>query len=185
MGEHYIDDPHESLWKEHIVNLELFPAPYVNPKAIAVIKAADLLVLGPGDLYTSLLPNIVVAGIKEAIVKSRAKKVFVMNLMTRFGQTVGFKAKNFISELEKYLGKEVMDYCLINKTDFPKNVIDWYSQVDTGPVEDNIVDSGKLKIIRRDLVSKHFYQKLESDKLTRSVVRHDPDKLAKAVTSLI
>jgi len=88
---------------------KLFLAPKVkaNPKAISAIRSADLIVIAPGKFYTSILPIFLVKGISEAVRKSRAKKVFVCNLMTQVGNTDGFGVEDFSTILEKYLGKSV------------------------------------------------------------------------------
>ena len=87
LGEHFIDEPDGDLCKHRIVEVGVFPPASANKDALAEIKKADMIILGPGDLYTSVLPNLVVDGVAEAIRKSKSKVVFIMNLMTRFGQT--------------------------------------------------------------------------------------------------
>jgi uncharacterized cofD-like protein len=79
-----------------------------------IFKNADLIVIGPGDLYTSIVPNLLVRGVKEAIKKSKAKKVFICNLMTKRGETDGFSAEDFLRVMEKYLGKNVLDFTIFN-----------------------------------------------------------------------
>jgi uncharacterized cofD-like protein len=118
VGESNIDIP------KHNANLKikevfLNPPAKINPEARRAILNADLIVLGPGDLYTSLIPNLLIKGVKEAIRKSRGQKVYFCNIMTKYGETNGFKAKDFLMVLEKYLGKNVLDYFVIN-TQKPK-----------------------------------------------------------------
>src|SRR3989304_8101085 len=100
LGEHYIDEPDDELGKHKIVELEVIPEAKVNPKAIGAIKAADLIVLGPGDLYTSIICNLVVNGIAAAIAASKAKKVYILNLMTKFCPTYGFFATDHAGAVE-------------------------------------------------------------------------------------
>lgn len=186
LGEHFIDEPTKKTIFHKIINLEIFPKAKANKRALNVIKEANLIILGPGDLYTSILCNIVVGGIAKAIKESKAKKGYVMNLMTRFGQTDGFSAKDHLGEMEKYLGEGAFDYCLINKKGtIPAKDISWYKKHDTYPVKDDIEDGDGIKIIRRNFVSRKHYQKPKSDPLTRSLIRHDSDKLAKAIVSLL
>lgn len=184
LGEHFIDEPSKKTIYHRITNLEVFPQAKVNPDAAKAIADADLIILGPGDLYTSILCNIVVDGVAKKIAKSKAKKLYIANIMTRFGQTDGFGLAEHIEEIEKYLGFGTLDYCLFNKMDrvSPK-AIKWYKDNDSTPVKNNY--KGDVKVITKDLVSTAFYKKNPADKLTRSLVRHDSSKLAKAIESLI
>jgi uncharacterized cofD-like protein len=107
LGEHAIDEPDLSFGNYRIIKLEVIPKARVNKDALNAIKNADLIVLGPGDFYTSILPNLVVDGIGLQIKKSKAKIVFVANLMTKFGQTAGFKASDFVSEEKNTFWEEI------------------------------------------------------------------------------
>lgn len=192
LGEHYIDESDEKVGEHRIVELEVIPRARANRKALRAIKEADLIIFGPGDLYTSIICNLVVEGIVKAIRGSRAKKVFVMNLMTRFGQTSNYTAKAHLNELEKYLGKGAVDVCLVNTTKkFPRGVIARYKEEKAYPVKDDLGPSAplktkkELKVVRRTFVSKKVFEKPRSDKLKRSLIRHDPVRLAKAIISLL
>lgn len=186
LGEHFIDEPDELQGQHKIVELEIIPKARANPKAIKAIKNADLIVLGPGDLYTSIICNLVVDGISKAIAKSKAKKVFVLNLMTRFGQTNDFTAQDHIWELEKYLGKGAIDICLINKTrKFPKGVVKKYREEKAYSVKDDLGNGNAVRIVRGSFISNNVFEKPKSDKLTRSLIRHNPERLAKAIISLL
>lgn len=183
LGEHYIDEPDGALGEQKIVELEVFPPAKLNPDAITAIKAADLIVFAPGDLYTSLICNLVVDGLAKQIKRSKAKKVMVMNLMTKFGQTNGFTAQDHLDQLEAYLGGNIIDAILINNNlDFRKNILEKYQEERSGLVEDDLTTK---TIIRTDLLSDIIYQKPKSDPLFRSLIRHDPDKLAKAICKLL
>jgi uncharacterized cofD-like protein len=186
VGEHYIDEPKDENAKYKIVELEVFPQAKANPKALTAIKEADLIILGPGDLYTSILSNIVVDGVSGAIVKSKAKKAYIVNLMTRYGQTDGFSASDHLNEIENYLGRGVIDYCLVNKrTNYPQSIVRRYRQEGAYPVKDDLKEKKGLRIVRGDFVSNKVYEKARGDRLVRSLIRHDPDKLAKALVSLL
>lgn len=185
LGEHFIDEPTKKTIFHKITNLEVFPSAKGNPDAIYAIKNADLVILGPGDLFTSILCNVVVSGISEAIKKTKAKRLFVMNIMTRFGQTDGFKASDHIREIEKYLGGGILDFCLINKNNIPKSAVNWYKKNDAVPVIDDLKNIKNLKVVRKNVVSSKFYEKGKSDRLARSFIRHDSDKLAKAVVDIL
>lgn len=182
LGEHYIDEPDKKTGKFKIVNLEVFPNAKLNLDAQNAIKNADMIILGPGDFYTSILPNVVVDNLAQKIKNSKAKLVYVLNLMTKFGQSVGYKASNFIDEIEKYIGKKP-DFVLVNKSkNISAKVLKKYKLENAELVID---DLGKDGVVRADLVSSEIYQKPKSDKLVRSLIRHDSDKLAKVVLSLL
>lgn len=185
-GEHFIDEPSPKNAKSKISKLGVFPKAQANPKALDAIKEADLIVLGPGDLYTSILCNLVVGGISEAIVASKAKKAYVLNLMTRYGQTTGFSAKDHLNEVGKYLGKPAVDVILVNDSNgFPEGVLERYAEEKAYPVKDDLNGSSQPKVVRDNFVSGKVYEKAQGDNLIRSLIRHDSDKLAKAIISLV
>lgn len=186
LGEHEIDEPTEEQGKYRITNLRIFPKAKVNPIVIEAIKTSDMIILGPGDFYTSILCNVVVDGVSEAIKKSKAKKVFVMNLMTKFGETSGFTATSYIAELEKYIGKDFLDYVLVdNAKRFPRGILARYKKEKALPVKDDLRENSKLVVVRKSLMSSRVYLKSASDKVERSLIRHDSNKLAKAIVSLL
>jgi uncharacterized cofD-like protein len=187
LGEHFIDEPKKENGKHKIIEFELIPKARANKKALQAIKEADLIVFGPGDLYTSIICNLLVEGIAEAIKKSKAKKVYVLNLMTKFGQTNNYTAKDHLADLEKYLGEETIDAIVVNKTQkFPPSIIRRYKEEKAFLVKDGLEKRKGLKIIKRDLVCcNKVYFKNPSDKLKRSLIRHDSDKLAKTLIKLL
>lgn len=157
-----------------------------NSKALRAIKEADLIVMGPGDLYTSTICNFAIGGVAPAIRNSNAKKVYVMNLMSKWGQTNGFSASDHIAELEKYLGKGTINFCLINKSlKIPGNILKRYKEEKAYPIKDDLDMRKDIKVVRRRLVSGKVYEKAKSDKLKRSLVRHDSKKVARALISLL
>ena len=112
-GETDIDVPRHDP-RIPIKEIWLEPHVSINPEARRAILEADMIVIGPGDIYTSLIPNLLVKGAAEAIRKSKAKKVYVCNLMTKFGETHDFKAQDFVNTVEKYLGRGVLNYAVFN-----------------------------------------------------------------------
>lgn len=165
---------------------------WISPKARATkeslkaINDADFVLIGPGDLHTSILPNFLVDGIAEAVTKSGAKKVFVVNLMTKRGHTDGFKTGVFIKELEKYARKLVFDYILVNNGKIEKNVIGWYQKTcEVEPVINDLKSSKRTEVIELNIVSNAEYGKTISDRIQRSLIRHDPEKLGKALMKII
>lgn len=170
IGETNIDIPkHNGHLK--IKNVFLKPHPKANEKAVAAIKKADLIVIGPGDLFTSIIPNLLVGGIPEAIKKSKAKKVYIANLMTKYGETTNFKLSDFVEELEKYLGGGVLDYILYNSEKPDDARLKKYGKENSVLAENDLMNSS-IKIIEADLITK------------KGFIRHDPDKTANAILKL-
>jgi uncharacterized cofD-like protein len=186
LGEHYIDEPSTENLGRKIVDLSVFPQVEVNPQAIKTIKQADYIILGPGDLYTSILCNIVIDGVGELIKKAKAKKILVMNLMTRVGQTEAMTASDHVFEVEKYLGGPCLDFCIVNSDlAYPKEALALYKKVNTYPVEDDLAENKRMKVIHGSFFDNDIYEKAKGDRLVRSLIRHDPKKLAKALISLV
>lgn len=184
VGEHFIDEPkHDGRLR--IVEMETIPRGKAYPPAVQAIREAGLVVLGPGDLYTSLVCNLVIEGIPQILRRTKAKVVYVMNLMARCGQTYRFSAKDHLTVLEKYLGPKVIDYVLLNSAVLPQKILKRYQEEKAYPVKDDLVKPGDYQVIRRQLLSPFFYQKARGDKLRRSMIRHDPQKLARAIIKLL
>ncbi len=180
--EHFIDEPtHDGSL--HITHVYLSPKADPNPEALDVIASADLIVLGPGDLYTSLIPNLLVHGISQAIKRAKGKKVFVLNLMTKWGQTYGFTATDHIQILEKYIGKS-LDAVIVNTTPLSKSALDVYKKYHELPVLEDIKKS-YFRIIRAPVASSKLTAKSKSDILVRSLIRHDSKSLAKVLVKLL
>jgi len=184
VGEHFIDEP-EHDGKVKIEKLFLEPISKANPKAISAIMEADIIVIGPGDLYTSLIVNLLVKGIVPALQKTKGKIVYVMNLMTKYGQTAGFTAKDHISDLEKYLGKNQLDYVLVNSGKIPGKIATKYGKEENSIAVEDDLGEGSFKIVRGDFLNKKEVKKSSADSLKRSLIRHDSDKLAKAIKKLV
>jgi len=155
---------------------------YLSPKATIYLKAkkaileADLIVLGPGDLYTSIIPNLLVSGISEALIKTKGKLVYICNLMTKHGETDNFKVSEFASEICRYLGNgaDKLKTIVVNgKIDLPISVAKWYKKYHSEPV---VLDKENLK--GWEVISQNMAQK-------GKLIRHDSRKLAKILMKLI
>jgi uncharacterized cofD-like protein len=183
IGEHLIDEPEKG--RENIQIKRLFTTPSVaaNSAALYEIQTANLIVLCPGDLYTSILANIVVDGIAAEIKKSKAKKAYVVNLMTKVGQTTGFHVSDHLHVIEKYIGKS-LNFVLVSSTQIPKNVTKIYKKGNEEPVQDDVEDS-YFKVIRGDFLNDKIVEQNQTDALKRSLVRHDSDKLAEELIKLV
>ncbi len=184
-GEHNIDEP-SGKFKFKIKNLNLRPSMKANPQALKKIKNADVIIFGPGDLFTSTLPNLLVKGIPEAINKSRAKKILITNIMTKFGQSDGYKPADFVKVLERYL-KGRIDLALVNKRRPGKKVLQVYAKQKSKFIEPDVKELAKTPVetIAADLLSEQIFKKKSGDKLTRSLLRHDSKKLSKLIWELV
>lgn len=175
IGESNIDVP------KHDGNLsikEVFLNPEVkaNKEALQAIKKADMIIIGPGDLYTSIIPNFLVKGIKEAVKKSPALKVYICNIMTKYGETNHFTAEQFLATLEQYLGKNVIDYFVVN-TERPKSIyLQKYKK-----------EKAELVRYNKKVLTAFKKPQVIFSKLVRNgpLLRHDPQKLAQVISKLI
>lgn len=158
----------------------LEPYASVNPRAIMELENADLVVIGPGGLYTSLIPNFLVEGLSDALLASKAKKVFVVNLMNRKGQTQGFKTSDYINEMAKFIGDDVFDYILVNKDKPPEQLIEQYA--DEGDlVENDIMES---RVIAAPFLG-DLAKPSKRDLIKRNLIRHDPLRLAEELMKIV
>ncbi len=158
----------------------LEPFPKVNPRVIEEIQSADLIVIGPGGLHTSLIPNLLVEGVSEAVVKSDAKRVYVVNLMNRKGQTTGYKSSDYLKELIRYMGKDVFDHILINVQKPAKELIDVYSE--EGELVENDLEGDR--VILADLLGR-LAEEPKKELLKRNLIRHDSKKLAQELMKIV
>lgn len=182
-GEGNIDE--DNMEKTRIISAYVEPAVKANPKAIERLISSDYIIVGPGDLYTSIIPVLVIDGVKEAILKRNPKIIYNMNLMTKMGQTVQYSAWDHVADLTRYIGKEP-DIVVLNNANISDTIKEWYHSHDEVIVENNLKDSPyKGQIIEADLIADGEMEKGASDVLTRSVLRHDSHKLAQVLQSII
>ena len=186
IGEHNIDEPKGNL-EFRIKNLKLKPKATANPKAIKAISRADVIIFGPGDLHTSILPNLLVKGVTQAIFKSKAKKFLVTNIMTKHGQTDGFKASDFVKEVSGYLGKSKLDFAIINDRKPSQEWLKRYKAEKGEFVWPDIseIASKKTKVIVDNFLADYSFSNQPGDKLKRSLLRHNSEKLSKIIWQLI
>ena len=105
------------------------------PETIKAIKNADIIVIGPGSLYTSILPNLLVEEIRKAIMQSKAKKVYICNLMTQAGETRNYTASDHVQALIDHIGVNLLDSILINNEEIPENVQKFIQTRNATPVK--------------------------------------------------
>jgi uncharacterized cofD-like protein len=140
-------------------------------QAVRAIRRADTIIIGPGDLYTSLIPNLLVKDIARAVRESEAEKIYVCNLMTKHGETDGYKASDFVNEIHRYLGARV-DRVIVNDGPFPAEVLNMYAQQQSEPV---VPDRPRLSRLVPSVVLEHV--NLEDSPFAR----HDPERLVRAI----
>jgi len=148
-----------------------------NTDAFEAILNADVLIIGPGDLYTSVIASLLVGGISEAIRRTGAKKVYICNLMTKPGETAHFKAEDHIREIVKYLGGDYLDYVIISDTKLSREAIKEYKKKNQAPVT-----VGDLKKIREITRAKIILADVGDEK---ELVRHDERKIAAEIGKLL
>lgn len=157
----------------------------LNENAGRAILEADYIILGPGNYYCSIIPNLIVSGFKEAINKSNAKIIFPVNLTNKSGHTIGWKVSDYVKDVEKYLGKPI-DFILVNKDKLSEEQIEHYKQIEGEGVliEDNFEDT---RVIRASVLSHVIFEKAKEDVLpsTKGFIRHDSAKLAECIKKII
>lgn len=167
--------------------LSLTPRAKANKMAIAAIEQADIVVVAPGDLYTSLGPLLVIDGIGEALERTKAKKFYVANLVSKQGQTDGFTVSDHASEIERFAGREFLDYVLYNQEAPTEEVAKRYEE-EGGYV--TLADTNVLSTAHYDAVGGNFLGQMatsnDADTLIgkRSLIRHDAKAVAKLILEL-
>jgi uncharacterized cofD-like protein len=150
------------------------PAP--TPEAIKAIEGAQVIVLGPGSLYTSIIPNLLIRQISQAIISSPAIKIYVCNIMTQAGETDNYTASDHLRAIVKHSAARIVDYCIVNSQQISKELRKRYQQENAYPI---LVDIAKIRTMG--------YQVIEDDLVTthNNLVRHNSKKLARIILSLV
>lgn len=149
--------------------------PKASQRAVDAILHADAIILGPGSLYTSVLASLIVPGIRDAVVKSKAVKIYVCNVMTQPGETDGYGAYEHVETLVNHMGAQALDYVVVNVQKAKPEQIAKYKEEGAEPVSPDIDKIEKLRI-------EAVPAKLLNDS---DLVRHNPQKLAKCIIALI
>lgn len=141
-------------------------------EAIKAINNADVIIMGPGSLYTSIIPNLLVKGIPEAICKSPAKKVYISNVMTQPGETDGFKVSNHLKVLMDYGVAGNIDYVIANNGIIPPDIKEKYAK-----------ENAELVVLDYENISNLNVNVIEADliKITKRYVKHNAEKLAELI----
>ena len=150
-------------------------SPTAAPEAIKAIEEADIIILGPGSLYTSIIPNLLIKDIRDAVVSSSAIKVYVCNVMTQPGETDGFRVSDHIKVLAAHSHPKIFDYCIVNTAEVPTAMLKRYAQ-----------ENSYLVVNDTRNIEKLGYRVIENDVATTdALIRHDSGRLAKIILGLI
>ncbi|MDF2557588.1 MAG: YvcK family protein [Bacillales bacterium] len=156
---------------------------FLTPESVQPVKRvknsileADLILVGPGSLYTSILANLVTPTFKDLIEKSRAKKVYICNMMTQHGETQGYSATDHVQAIVDHMGTKCIDTILINNKDIPCELKLKYLEEEAEPV---ILDIEKLKDMGLDVIQEEIVT------IQNGVIRHDAEKIATILVELI
>ncbi|PIU01474.1 hypothetical protein COT68_03030 [bacterium (Candidatus Torokbacteria) CG09_land_8_20_14_0_10_42_11] len=162
------------------------------PPVLDAIRQANLIVIGPGSLFTGILPHFLVTGVREAIQKSKAKKVYICNMMTQPGQTDRFTVLDHVSQIKKYLGASP-DYVIMNKSKIKPEILEHYKNFGSHPVETSKISG--VKVIAENLAQNQIDEAvhLENTRLRSfrewsewtHLLRHDAEKLAEILIKLV
>lgn len=160
-----------------ITHVRLLPErPPALPAAVEAIRRADLILLGPGSLYTSVIPNLLVEGIADAITASRAMRIYVCNIMTQEGETEGYSVSDHVAALFEHGHPELVDFCLANSAPIPSYLVEKYRAENAGPIQ---VDRAYTEGLGVELITKPLANTQAMD-----FARHDTRRLADAVMEL-
>ena len=170
-GESKIPEAHKKIHR-----VKLFPE-HVEAvqSSLDALRDAEAIVLGPGSLYTSIMPNLLVEGIGDALCRSKAVKIYICNVMTQPGETDGYTASMHVKAILDHAGRNAVDYVIVNSTPVPEDLKKKYAEAGAYPV---IVDEDVLKalgvgVIKADLITNH------------DAIHHDPKKLAESVMQVV
>ncbi len=159
-----------------IESVRLLPEhPQALPEAIRAIEEADLILLGPGSLYTSVIPNLLVDGISEAVCASKAMKIYICNIMTQDGETEGMTASDHVRALLHHSGPGLVDICLCNSAPVRPGLLERYKEEDAAPI---VVDRDAIEALGVELVTRPLASE------TLDYARHSFTRLSAAVMEL-
>ena len=185
-GEHEINTS-VKVERVGVKRVFLDPRPKANPLAIRRILEADLIVIGPGNHYCSIVPNLLVKGIPEAIRQSKAKVVYNCNLVSKRWHTDAFVLEDYAEEIDRYLGQSRIDYVTYNSKRPSESLLRKYA--DEAVLTERQADpqQRRYRIIRADLLDTRPVRREKADKIaaTRSFIRHDAEKLSKVLIMLL
>ncbi|MEA4893954.1 MAG: gluconeogenesis factor YvcK family protein [Oscillospiraceae bacterium] len=175
LGESKIRE-HKKQFDRRITKVSLIPEnPPALQESLEAINSAELIVLGPGSLYTSIIPNLLTKGVTEAIESSKALKIYVLNVSTQDGETEMYTASDHVKALFSHSGKKLFDYCLANSTPLPEDVAARYREQGASRT---VVDTDELEKLGVTAILKPMLD------CTGGLARHNPQRLADEIMDL-
>ncbi len=168
-GEAKIPNPNSRIKRLFLTDVDAHP----TRAALQSIEEADIVILGPGSLYTSVIPNLIIKGMSEAIARSRAFKIYVCNVMTQHGETDGFTASDHVKAIIDHTNKDVLDACLINSSRAAQDALGRYEEEVSFPVEPDVRKIREMgyKVEAADLLGVSDYVRHDSSKLNEAIIR--------------
>jgi uncharacterized cofD-like protein len=162
-----------------IRRLSLDPSPRPLPEVLQALVNADAIVIGPGSLYTSTLPNLLVEGIASTISAVTATRIYVANLMTEPGETDGFSLDDHLRVIREHTGFDLFDYIVVNKRELPEALVSRYRSDGSQPVRYDapLRWAGRARVVEMDFGCEAMVE--------RGKIRHEPSTLAQGLHSLI
>jgi uncharacterized cofD-like protein len=180
IGEHILDE--KPTHPKTIAKVELVPAATSNPLATATIAQADLIIVGPGDMYASLFAALLPQGMQTALKTSTAPIVYIANLMTRLTQTHNWSLNDHVTHIEQMIGR-ACSTVVVNSQPIPDPITTAYTAEQEFPVVDDMVEDPR--ILREPIIADATWQNTVSDSIQRSLLRHDSTKLQSVLRQLI
>ncbi|MGZ4031005.1 MAG: uridine diphosphate-N-acetylglucosamine-binding protein YvcK [Tumebacillaceae bacterium] len=152
------------------------------PEALEAIEQADAIVIGPGSLYTSILPNLLVKNLREAIANAQAKKIYVCNVMTQQGETDHYTASDHVKAIYDHINEPLFDYILVNSAPIPPAVVEQYREKQAAPVVADLwnLQNMGLHVIARNFLHYSIYARHDARRISEQIltlIGRDPNKL--------
>jgi uncharacterized cofD-like protein len=176
-GEQTIDQGADRMTRARIVSLRHDPEATANPTAVQAILSADAVVIGPGDLFTSVLANVCIPGIREALLATPAQRIYVCNVMTKPGETAGYTTVDHVADVLSALGRDALDVVLASNSSLSSRSIAAYAGQGQHPVV-----FGSAEQLKRLTRAKILLANLSHE---TDLVRHDSARLAQTILSAL
>jgi uncharacterized cofD-like protein len=173
-GSHVLGETNINASHRRIVELKMVPAnPDPLPQTLAAIAAADVITVGPGSLFTSLIPNLLVRGIPEAIAASHAVKVFVCNLMTEANESLNMTASDHIRAIYHHSPHKIFDYALVNTVQVSASMRERYAEEHAQQVEADLpaIEQLGVKCIGGNFIMESHFARHATDRLCQELLR--------------
>lgn len=180
VGEHVLDEVLSTT--NPIKSVSTIPSCDLNPKAISALNQADLIIIGPGDLYASIMATLSPNDTAQVFSKLKAKTVYMVNLMTKATQTSNMTAQDHLTVVEEKIEKKI-DFVVLNSEPIPSELLKKYAAYNEEPVIDDLPT--KDTVIRADVLHSELHNQNSADAVERSVLRHDSQKVSKVLKNIL